>query len=96
MAKKSSAAENVQEYLPGTAPKKIPAVHKAAIKMADAVAETKTYKAKEDEAREEVREAMEKAGIEEYEYGGLTVRIDLKRTPKVKIAKRNAEDETEE
>lgn len=90
MARK--AAENVQEYLPGTAPKKIPGVHAAALKMLDAVAETKTAKAAEDAAREKVREQMEKAGIDTYEYGGLTVKIDLKRTPKVKMAGKRDED----
>lgn len=91
-----AAAENVQEYLPGTAPKKIPGVHKAALKMLDAVAATKVIKAEEDAAREKVREQMEKEGITEYEYGGLTVKIDMKRTPKVKLAGNREEGESEE
>lgn len=96
MAKKRpSAADNVQEYLPGTAPKKIASVHKAALLMLDAVGNTKEMKAEEDAAREKVRSAMEKEGIDTYEYGGLTVRIDLKRTPKVKLAGNRLDDETE-
>ena len=91
------AAETVQEYLPGTAPKKIPGVHKAALAMLDAVASTKAVKAEEDAAREKVREQMEKEGITEYEYGGLSVKIDMKRTPKVKMAgKRNDSEGDEE
>ncbi len=92
---KTKAAENVQEYLPGAAPKKIPGVHSAALKMLDAVAATKAVKAEEDAAREKVREQMEKAGIDSYEYGGLTVKIDLKRTPKVKLAGKREEGEDE-
>lgn len=91
-----TAEENVQEYLPGTAPKKIPGVHKAALKMLDAVAATKAIKAEEDAAREKVREQMEKEGITEYEYGGLSVRIDMKRTPKVKMAGKRDEEESDE
>lgn len=90
--KKPTAADDVQEYLPGLAPKKIATVHRAALDMLDCVRETKKAKASEDAAREEVRAAMEKAGIDEYEYGGLVVKIDLKRTPKVKQAKKQTED----
>ncbi len=93
---KSKAAANVQEYLPGTAPKKIPGVHSAALKMPDAVGATKAVKAEEDAAREKVREQMEKAGIDSYEYGGLSVKIDLKRTPKVKLAGKRDEDSEDE
>ncbi len=97
MAKqKPSAAENVQEYLPGTAPKKIATVHKAALFMLDAISNTKEMKAEEDSAREKVRSAMEKEGIDTYEYGGLSVKIDLKRTPKVKLAGKREEEGEEE
>jgi hypothetical protein len=95
MAKKRPAAELEQKFIPGTEPKKIPGVHKAALAMLDAIGATKAIKADEDSAREKVREQMEKAGIDTYEYGGLTVKIDLKRTPKVKFAGERTEGEEE-
>lgn len=93
-----TAEEKLQPPLPGAeGMRKIPAVHKAGLAMLDACAETKAQKAREDAAREEVRAQMEKAGITDYEYAGLEIHIDLKRTPKVKLAKRTPdEDETEE
>ena len=47
-----------------------------------------------DDRREEIiRAAMEEYGQDEYEYGGLYVKVDHKRTPKVKMAKQQAEGE---
>ncbi len=97
MAKrKGSAADDIQNHIPDTGPVKIESVHNAAIAMLDSVRKTKKATAFEKSAREDVRAAMEAEGIDEYEYGGLVVRIDHKRTPKVTQAKKQKADAEEE
>jgi hypothetical protein len=93
MAKrKGSAADDVQQHIPGTH-EKIPAVHDAALSMLDACRKTKLAKSRENACREEVRSVMEEEGIDEYEYGVLYVKIEDKKTPKVKMAKKQKADE---
>lgn len=87
MAKAKTAADSVQNHIPGTH-EKVPAVHDAALAMLDAIRKSKKAKKAEDSTREDVRAAMEEYGQEEYEYGGLYVKVDHKRTPKVKMAKK--------
>ena len=96
MAKrKDSAADDVQQHIPNTGPEKIESVHNAAIAMLDACRKSKKAKAHENAAREDVRAAMEEEGIDVYDYGGLMVKIEDKKTPKVTQTKKQkvAEDE---
>ena len=74
-----------QTYLPGTEPKKIPSVHKAAMRYADKRDERIAANSEEAAAHNTLLEKMMEEGIDSYEYGTLKVSIDNKRKVKVKI-----------
>jgi hypothetical protein len=92
MAKRKSPADDVQNHMPGTH-EKVPAIHDAAVAMLAATRKSKRAKKAEEATREDVRAAMEEYGQDEYEYGGLHVKIDTKRQPKVKMAGKQPESE---
>lgn len=88
--KKNGSADNQQQHFEGTHDKKQDILD-AAHAMKDAERKTKSFKKKEDSARQDVKDVMEKHGLSEYEYGGTHVRIDHRDTLKVKIVGRSPE-----
>lgn len=93
MAKTKTVADQVQNHIPGTGPKKNPKVHKAAVRYFDRMQERKAVGVTEKAAKTTLTELMIEEGLDSYEYGGLAVHIDTKRNVKVTLEGRDEDGE---
>jgi hypothetical protein len=94
--KTPSVEKSLQGHLPGTAPEKNVRVHKAAVTYYDLMLVRKAAGEEEVAAKETLLTVMAEENVESYEFNGLHVRIDLKKTPKVKIDAKEKDDKPKE
>lgn len=93
MAKKRgrSVANGEQEVIPELAPEKIPEIHTAAKRYAKVRDQRSALSTEEKEARDHLKDVMEKHELANYEYGDLVVTIDTKKKAVVKSKDDGAE-----
>lgn len=82
-----------QEFLPGTAPKRVRSLIAAAEKLIEAKDEHKRAGEGKQAAEDELIAVMRKQGLDTYKYGGMT--IDLEQKDKVSVHGRVAQEEPE-
>lgn len=86
MAKdKRSRADHEQQHLPGTAPERIPEVHKAGIKFLDMIDEAKLATKRKKEAGLALLAAMKKHNVPHYRYDKIDLKIGVKDEVKAKM-----------
>lgn len=84
-AKGRSLANGEQTVIDELAPRKIPAIHSAAKRYAERRDERMAANKEEKEAHETLLEKMRENGLDNYEYGDLTVHVDKTTKCKVKV-----------
>ena len=83
--------EGPSEHLPGMEPKKIPAVHNAALKYRDAVRPYKEASDKVKNAKALLIEKMHENNLKSYRFGNLV--IELTEEEKIKVTFESEETE---
>lgn len=85
MAKeRRSRADQEQQHFPGTAPERIPEVHKAGIRFLDMMDESKRATKRKKEAGLALIAAMKKHKVPHYRYGDIDLTIGVKDEAKAK------------
>lgn len=90
---KAKKDRKVQQHIDGTGPEKLPKIINAAQDYAECRAECKEATLRKNSAEEKLISAMEAAGLREYFYGEITVKLKGKTSVGVRIKSAEGDEE---